>query len=107
MIADMLSNKKINAIVTELIIRARRFDTYLSFSNNLFQLCQKILDQFLHNILFRKFQIKKSFSKLHLIIYNILTSKICIDKPCSFLVIDATLTSDNPLRFRKNLLERT
>ena len=27
-------------------------------------------------------------------------------KPYSFLVTDATLASDNPLRFRKNLLER-
>ena len=27
-------------------------------------------------------------------------------KPYSFLVIDATLASDNPSRFRKNLLER-
>ena len=27
-------------------------------------------------------------------------------KPHSFLVIDDTLVSDNPLRFRKNLLER-
>ena len=26
-------------------------------------------------------------------------------KPYSFLVIDATLASDNPSRFRKNLLE--
>ena len=27
-------------------------------------------------------------------------------KPYSFLVIDATLASDNPLHFRKNLMER-
>ena len=27
----------------------------------------------------------------------------CIDKPCSFLVIDTTLSSDDSLRFRKNL----
>ena len=27
----------------------------------------------------------------------------CIDKPYSFLVIDTTLPSNNPLRFRKNL----
>ena len=27
-------------------------------------------------------------------------------EPCSFLVIDATLVSDNPSCFRKNLLER-
>ena len=31
--------------------------------------------------------------------------KKCTAKPCSFLVIDATLTLDNPSRFRKNLLE--
>ena len=27
----------------------------------------------------------------------------CIDKPYSFLVNDTTLSSDDPLRFRKNL----
>ena len=32
--------------------------------------------------------------------------KKCTTKPYSFLVIDTTLGSDNPLRFRKNLLER-
>ena len=30
----------------------------------------------------------------------------CTAKPYNFLVIDATLTSDNPLCFRKNLLEK-
>ena len=32
--------------------------------------------------------------------------KKCIAKPYSVLVIDATLVSDNPSRFRENLLER-
>ena len=32
--------------------------------------------------------------------------KKCTAKQYCFLVIDATLASDNPLRFRKNLLER-
>ena len=32
--------------------------------------------------------------------------KKCTAKPYSFLVIDATLASDNPSRFRKNLLDR-
>ena len=32
------------------------------------------------------------------------TAKYC---PILFLVIDATLASDNPVRFRKNLLGRT
>ena len=31
--------------------------------------------------------------------------KKCTAKPCSFLVIDATLALDNPSCFRKNLLE--
>ena len=32
--------------------------------------------------------------------------KNCTAKPYSLLVIDATLASDNPSRFRKNLLDR-
>ena len=32
--------------------------------------------------------------------------KICTAKPFSFLVIDTTLASDNPLHYIKNLLER-
>ena len=32
--------------------------------------------------------------------------KKCTVKPYSFLVIDTTLPSDNPSRFRKNVLER-
>ena len=56
---------------------------------------------------------KENFNKLHLIIHQILNFKDfmnlykkCTAKPYSFLVIDATLASDNPSRFRKNLLER-
>ena len=32
--------------------------------------------------------------------------KKCTSKPYYFLLIDTTPISDNPLRFRKNLLER-
>ena len=30
----------------------------------------------------------------------------CIARLCSFLINDTTLTSDSPLRFRRNRLER-
>ena len=30
----------------------------------------------------------------------------CTENPYSFLVIDTILTSDNPLHFRRNLVER-
>ena len=44
MIADMLSNKELNPIVTELFIRSRKLDIYLDFiiQSNLLQ--QTILD---------------------------------------------------------------
>ena len=34
-------------------------------------------------------------------------TKKCTAKPYSFLVVDVTLASDNPSRFRKNLLKKT
>ena len=43
MIADMLSNKKPNPIVTELFIRGRKLNTSLFLLHNLNLLCQKIL----------------------------------------------------------------
>ena len=43
MIADMLKNKKLNPIVTELFIRRRKLNISLVFVSNLILLCQKIL----------------------------------------------------------------
>ena len=55
----------------------------------------------------------KNFNKLHLIIHRVLTLKEFMNlykkynaKPYSFLILDATLALDSPLRFRMNLLER-
>ena len=44
MIADMLSNKKLNPIVTELFIRGRKLNISLDVFINLFLLFQKLLD---------------------------------------------------------------
>ena len=73
MIADILSNKKLNLIVTELI-RGRKPNIIL-LSHKLILLHQKILDKILDTILICKFQINKSFNKSHLIIHQILTFK--------------------------------
>ena len=57
-------------------------------------------------------QTKENFNKFYLITHQIVTFKTlwifikCTKNPYSFLVIDTTLASDNPLRFRKNLVER-
>ena len=44
MIPDMLSNKKLNQIVTELFIGGRKIKTSLVLSRNLTLLCPKVLD---------------------------------------------------------------
>ena len=44
MIADMLSNKKLNPVVTELFIGGRKLNISLFLLHNLIFLCQKILD---------------------------------------------------------------
>ena len=43
MIADMHNNKKLNPIVTELIMKGRKLNIFLFLSHNLILLCQKIL----------------------------------------------------------------
>ena len=86
MIADMLSNKKLNPIVTELFIRGRK----LMKIPNKRELKQTAFNHS-QDIPFLEFM-------------NLY--KKCTAKPYSFLVIDTALASDNPSRFRKNLLER-
>ena len=88
MIADMLSNKKINPIITELFIRGRKLNISLAFITQSYFAVPKNIPN----------------KQEHLIIHQILTLKTA--KPYSFLVTDANLASDNPSRFRKNLLER-
>ena len=44
MIADMLSNKKLNPIVTELFIRGRKLNIFLVFITQSYFVVQKILD---------------------------------------------------------------
>ena len=44
MIADMLSNKKLNPVVTELFVRAGKLNVSIVLLHNLISLFQKILD---------------------------------------------------------------
>ena len=112
MIADMLSKKKLNPIVTELFIRGRKVNISLVFItqsyfaasksirlNSIYYFIMKIPNkQDLQQIAFNhSFDIDfKDFMNLY---------KKCTTKLCSFLLIGATFASDNPLRFSKNLPE--
>ena len=109
MIANMIYNKKLNLVITELFIRGRKLNISLVFVT---QPYFKVLkDVRLNSTHFFIMKIPKK--ELQQIAINHLSDinstdfvkiyKKCTAEPYSFLVNNTTLASDNPLRFRKNL----
>ena len=111
MIADMINNKKLDSIVTELFIRGRKLNISIVFiTQSYFKVPKDVRLNSTHFFILKipnereLQQIAlnhssdidfKDFMKIY---------KKCTAKPYSFLVNDTTLPSDDPLRFRKNLL---
>ena len=112
-IADMLSSKKLNPIVTELFIRGRKLNIYLVFITQFYFAVPKNIRVNSMHYFFMKIPSKR---ELQQIAFNHSSDidfqdfmhlyKKCTAEPYSFLVVDTTLASDNVLHFRKNLLER-
>ena len=111
-IAYMFNNKKLNPIVTELFIRGRKLNIFLVFiTQSYFAVPKNIRLSSTHYFIMEI----PNRTELQKIALNYLSDidfqdfmnlyKKCTEKPYSFLVIDTTLASDNPLRFRKNLSE--
>ena len=111
MIADMINNNKLNPIVTELFIRGRKLNISIVFiTQSYFKVSKDVRLNSTH------FFIMKTPNKRELqqIALNHSSDidfkdfmqiyKKCTTEPYSFLVNDTTLPSDDPLRFRKNLL---
>ena len=96
MIDDIINNKKLNSIVTELFIRGRKLNISLVFiTQSYFKVSNKReLQQIAIN------HSSDTDCKVFIKIY-----KKCTDEPHSFLVNDTKLATDNPLRFRKNLFD--
>ena len=69
----MLSNKKLNLIVTELFIRGKKLNISLIFiTQSYFAMPKNIRLDSTHYFIM-KFQTNKNFNKLHLIIHQTLT----------------------------------
>ena len=112
MIADMINNKKLTPVVTELFIRGRKLNISIVFiTQSYFKVPKDVRLNSTHFFITRipnKRELRqialnhssdidfKNFIKLY---------KKCTTEPYYFLVNDTTLSSDDPLRFRKNLLE--
>ena len=90
MIPDMINNKKVHSVVTELFNRGRKLNISLVFimkipnKSELQQIAQKHSSNISN----------KDLINIH---------KKYTAKPYSFLVDDTTFASDDALRFRKNL----
>ena len=111
MIADMINNKKLHSIVTELFIRCRKLNISLVFiSQSYFKVPKDVRNNSTH-FLIMKFPNKRELQQIAINHSSDINTKDfiniyrkCTDKSYSFLVIDTTLLSNNPLRFRKILI---
>ena len=102
MISHMLINKKLDPIVTGLVIRVRKLNISLVFITESYFAVPKNIRLNSTHYFIMKIPNKQEFQQIDFM--NLYRK--CAAKPYSFLVIDATLPSNNPSRFRKNLLER-
>ena len=110
MIADMIKNKELNSIVTELFIRGRKLNNSLVFiTQSYFKVPKDIRNNSTH-FLILKIPNKRELQQIainHSSDTNtgdlIEIYRKCTNRPYSFLVIDTTLPSNDRLRFRKNL----
>ena len=110
MIADMINNRRLNSIVTELFTRGRKLNISLALvfiMQSYFKVSKDVRLNTTHFFIM-KIPNKRELQKIALnrssdIDFKdfITTYKKCTDEPYSFLVNDTKLASDNPLRFRK------
>ena len=112
MIADMINNKRLYSIVTDLFIRGRKLNISLVFVMQSYFKVPKDVRLNSTHFFIMKIPNKRELQKIALNHSSDINSKDFIKiykkytaEPYSFLVNDATLASDNPLRFRKILFK--
>ena len=108
MIAGMINNKKPNSIVTDLFFRGGKLNIFLVFITQSYFKVPKDVGLNSAHFFVMKIPNKRELKQIvlnHLSDINtkdfIKIYKKCTSEPYFFLVNDATLASDNPLRFRK------
>ena len=109
-IADMIHNKKLDSVVTELFIRSRKLNISLVFITQSYFIFPKDVRLNTTHFFIAKIPNRRELQE---IAWNhssdistedfISIYRECTAEPYSFLVNDTTLASNNPLKFRKNL----
>ena len=112
MIADILSNRKFQAIIKELSTRCRKLNISLVFITQSYFSVPKDVRLNSRHYLIMKINNRKELQNIAInhsadIAYQDFMKiyRECTKEPCNFLTIDSTLTASNPLRFRKKLFE--
>ena len=110
MIADMIHNKKLNSIVTELFIRGRKLNISLVFITQSYFKVPKDVRLNTSHFFIAKIPNKRERQQIAINRSSDINTKDfaniyrkCTAEPYSFLINDTTLVSNNTLRFRKNL----
>ena len=109
MIADIMTNKKSQAIIKELFIRCRKLNISLVFiTQSYFSVPKEVRVNSTHSLIM-KIHSKRELQQIAInhsadIDYKnfLKIYRSCTKEPYSFLTIDTTLSADNPMRFRKN-----
>ena len=111
MIADIMTNKKFQAIIKELFIRCRKLNISLVFITQSYFSVPKDVRLNSTHYLIMKINNKRELQNIAInhsadIDYKdfMKVYRECTREPYSFLTIDTTLPASNYLRFRKNLL---
>ena len=112
MIPDMINNKKLNPIVTELFIRSRTLNiSIVCIKKSYFRVLKDVRLNSTHFFIIeipnkRELQQIPANHSSDIDFTNFMKIyKKFTAEPYSFLVNDTTLRPDNPLRLRKNLVE--
>ena len=112
MIADIMTNKKFQAIIKELFIRCRKLNISLVFiTQSYFSVSKDVRLNTTHYFIIKtnnKRELQNIATDHSADIYYQDFVKIYVKRTkaqCSFLTIDTMLPASDPLRFRKNLFD--
>ena len=107
-IADMIHNKMLNSIIAELFIRGKKLNISLVFITQSYFKVPKDVRLNTTHFFIAKIPNKKELREIAINHSSDISTedfinnyRECTAEPYSFLVNDATLASNNPLRFRK------
>ena len=112
MIADIMTNKKFEAIIKELFIRCRKLNiSFVFITQSYFSVPKEVRLNSSHYIIMQ-IHSRKELQNIAINHSADIEYRDCLriyrnstNEPYSFLTIDITLTADNLMRFRKNFLD--